>query len=117
MFGNNYMNPYQQMYGGVQKDNVNWIQVNSLDEVKNIQVMAGQTAWLMDTNNPVFYVKEADNMGICRTKAYKFEEIDIEPKPQETNYVTKDELAELKKYIQELAGGKKDESIDGKKGK
>lgn len=123
MYGNYYNNmmgniptmptmPTQQ-YGtyNQQKENISWINVNGLQGARDVQIQANQTAWLMDMNAPIFYVKKADNMGVCTLKAYRFEEINPEqPTGNETQFATKDELNALKTEIQALQEGLKHES-------
>ena len=43
--------------------NVDWIRVSGIDGAKNQIVQPGQTVWMMDNNEPYFYVKSADNVG------------------------------------------------------
>lgn len=115
MMGNMPTMPTQQ-YGqpaqyGQPKENISWVNVNGLQGARDVQVQANQTAWLMDMNSPVFYVKKADNMGVCTLKAYRFEEINPEqPTSNETQFATKDELNALKTEIQALQEGLKHES-------
>ena len=122
MYGNYYnqmmgnmpnMPQYQPTQYGQPKENISWVNVNGLQGARDVQVQANQTAWLMDMNSPIFYVKKADNMGVCTLKAYRFEEINPEqPTGNETQFATKDELNALKTEIQALQEGMKNESID-----
>lgn len=85
------------------KQNVNWIYVGSFDETKDILVQANQTAWIMNSNKPEFYVKQADNMGICTVKSYGFVEINPEqPTQNQQNFVTKEEFEEFKNEMRNL---------------
>lgn len=119
-----YGNYYNQMMGnmpnmptmpqqyGQPKENISWVNVNGLQGARDVQVQANQTAWLMDMNSPVFYVKKADNMGVCTLKAYRFEEINPEePKASEQMFATKEELNSLRSEIKALQEGMKHESI------
>ena len=93
--------PYQNNYNSFQKENINWINVNGIQGAKDVQIQANQTAWLMDMNQPVFYVKKADNMGVCTLKAYKFEELNLEQPviKQQDNFVTKEEFEQFKAQL------------------
>lgn len=107
-------NQSNQMYGQQNtqpKQNISWINVNGLQGARDVQIQANQTAWLMDMNAPVFYMKQADSMGVCTLKAYRFEEID----PQQQNgattaYVTREEFEALKNEIRASQQGVKHES-------
>ena len=70
---------------------------------------------LMDSNRPIFYMKESDSSGYSKTRAFSFNEIPIESlmesqqpvKSQEDNshnpeYVTKSDFDDFKKMIEEL---------------
>lgn len=58
--------------------NVNWIQVAGIEGAKNQIVQPGHTAWMMDNNSPIFYVKSVDGMGSATFKAFQFSEISPE---------------------------------------
>ena len=78
--------------------NVNWIYVAGVDGAKNQIVQPGNTAWMMDNNSPIFYVKTVDNMGSATFKAFQFQEIplDAQAAPQKSNdYVTREEFNAL----------------------
>lgn len=91
-------------------NNMDWIRVNSINDVNNVQVQPGGKAWIMLTNDPVFVVKSADSMGMTTTEAYKFEK--YEPEDTTPQYVTKSEFMEFVNEIKKAIGGKKDESAD-----
>lgn len=55
--------------------NVNWIQVAGIEGARNQIVQPGHTAWMMDNNSPVFYVKSVDGMGSAMFKVFQFAEI------------------------------------------
>lgn len=95
MYNSNYFQPYyysqnyqptnqlnQNLYqqqtqqqNNFQNTNVNWVQVNGIEGAKSHIVQPNTTIWLMDNNEPVFYVKSADNLGTTTLKSYKFTEI------------------------------------------
>ena len=55
--------------------NVTWIYVNGWDGARNQIVQPGQTAWMMDNNDPVIYIKAVDGMGSANLRAFKLTEI------------------------------------------
>lgn len=83
--------------------NVNWIQVAGIEGARNQIVQPGHTIWMMDNNNPIFYVKAVDNMGSATLKAFQFAEIVPQPpKPVQNeknttppDYVTRAEFEAL----------------------
>lgn len=92
--------------------NVNWIYVAGVDGAKNQIVQPGNTAWMMDNNSPIFYVKTVDNMGSATFKAFQFQEIplDAPAAPQKSNdYVTREEFNALLAKLGEPAQEKKKE--------
>ena len=69
---------YGQPYGGYQpmrqqSSNLEWIRVPNVQDVEQVTVQAGQTAWIMAQNTNVFAVRMADPMGIVTTKYFRFE--------------------------------------------
>lgn len=111
MMGNMPQYQPQPTQYGQPKENISWVNVNGLQGARDVQVQANQTAWLMDMNAPIFYVKKADNMGVCTLKAYRFEEINPEePKSNEQMFATKEELNSLRSEIKALQEGIKHES-------
>lgn len=100
------MPQYQPTQYGQPKENISWVNVNGLQGARDVQVQANQTAWLMDMNSPIFYVKKADSMGVCTLRAYEFHEINPEqPKQSEQMFATKDELNALRDEIRALQEG------------
>lgn len=108
------------------QQNVNWIQVSGIDGAKNQIVQPGTTAWMMDNNAPVFYVKSADAMGTATFKAFRFEEIspDVMTAPQQTQnydnrYVTREEFQELLTKLGEPTEGglTNEQSVNGDDGR
>lgn len=113
-----------------------FIPVSNASVVKEAQVPANQTAWFMNQNVQEFYVKSADNLGVCQTRYYRFTEFNPEQEAQmaqqaqmmnqqsvSANYVTKDEVEEIisnkiEEYknflmpVQKQAVGKKKESTE-----
>ena len=91
--------------------NVNWIQVAGIEGARNQIVQPGHTAWMMDNNSPIFYVKSVDGMGSATFKAFQFIEIQPEaPRMAENqnnsvnaDYVTRKEFDALLKRLGELS--------------
>lgn len=79
-----------------QTQNVNWIQVAGIEGARNQIVQPSNTAWMMDNNNPVFYVKSVDAMGSATMKAFRFTEIPLEVQTVgNSEYVTREEFNSL----------------------
>lgn len=97
-------NPNQFAGGMVPQTNVNWIRVSDIESAKSQVVQPNTTIWLMNTNEPVFYVKSADSLGVGTLKAYKFEEIPLDSKEVQREFVTKEEIDNIiENKINELA--------------
>lgn len=103
-----YSGQSQQMQAPA--SNVNWIQVAGIEGARNQIVQPGHTAWMMDNNSPVFYVKSVDGMGSATFKMFQFMEIQPEtPRMAENqnnsangDYVTRKEFDALLKRLGEL---------------
>ena len=76
---------YQQTYGSQppqvspyrqQQTNMDWIRVPNLQDIDQVTVQPGQTAWVMAQNTNVFAVRSADQMGIINTRYFQFSEFD-----------------------------------------
>lgn len=85
--------------------NVDWIRVNSMADIQNVSVQPGQKAWIMLTNEPVFAVKTANDMGLTSTQAFRFEPYTEELKVS-VAYATKEDFEMLKNEIEALKGVK-----------
>lgn len=88
--------------------NVNWIYVSGVDGAKNQIVQPGQTAWMMDNNDPYFYVKSVDGVGSSTFRIFQFSEVaDVTPEqtaqPQidMSQYVQRNEFDALKAQLEE----------------
>ena len=80
------------------------------ESAKGFKVGPNSHVILMDTERPVFYIKRSDDTGYDTVRAFKFEEIPLEPVQAEnvvvsdthdepTLYATKEELSDLKREI------------------
>lgn len=75
---------YQQPYGSQppqgnpyrQQPSMDWIRVPNLQDIDQVTVQPGQTAWVMAQNTNVFAVRSADQMGITNTRYFQFSEFD-----------------------------------------
>lgn len=98
----------QQTAQPTSTQNVNWIQVSGIEGAKNQIVQPGQTAWMMDNNQPYFYVKSVDSVGSSTFRIFQFAEVaDVAPEqtaqPQidMSQYVQRSEFDALKAQLEE----------------
>lgn len=90
--------------------NVNWIYVSGVDGAKNQIVQPGQTAWMMDNNEPYFYVKSVDGVGSSTFRIFQFSEVQevapeqaTQPQIDMSQYVQRNEFDALKAQLEEYA--------------
>lgn len=88
--------------------NVNWIYVSGVDGAKNQIVQPGQTAWMMDNNDPYFYVKSVDGVGSSTFRIFQFAEVQdvvpeqpAQPQIDMSQYVQRGEFDALKAQLEE----------------
>lgn len=90
----------------------NYYYVNGLDGAKQYQMFPNQTVLLMDSDNPMFYLKTTNQMGQSTLRAFKFEEVNLQK--SEEKYATVESVNVLSEKIDNLIktinGDKKDES-------
>lgn len=103
--GFNSFQPYQPFQ---QRQNLDWIMVQTVEQVESVSVQPNGKAWIMVQNEPIFAVRTADMMGLTTTKYFRFEEFDPRQMKQNAEYVTASQLAEA---IERLKGELKNESI------
>ena len=77
--------------------NMDWIRVNSMEDVERVTVQPNSKAWIMLANEPIFVLKTADGMGLTTTDAYRFEKVTGEKKVE---YVTREEFEAFKKMFE-----------------
>nr|DAU49172.1 MAG TPA: hypothetical protein [Caudoviricetes sp.] len=104
-----YSGQNQQVQPQAPTSNVNWIQVAGIEGARNQIVQPGHTAWMMDNNSPIFYVKSVDGMGSATFKMFQF--MEIQPEAHRTaenqnssangDYVTRKEFDALLKRLGE----------------
>lgn len=66
------------------------------------QMAPNSSAILMDSNNPIFYLKMSDANGLCTIRTFEFKE-KIEQK-QEDVFASKEDVAKLENRLNELKG-------------
>lgn len=96
-YTNGYFNPYLSNFQNninnqpTQQSNLNWIDVNNINEINNITVQPNTTAWIKFINDPIIATKTSDSMGICTTKYFKIEEIQMDTQQSKNTdeFVTK----------------------------
>ena len=114
-----YSNPYQpynppvQNYQPQPDTSIIWVQGES--GAKAYPVQNGQSVVLFDSESEHFFIKTADASGMPSIKIIDYTIRDmsqpIQQQPtQSTAYVTQKEFDELKQQVQQILGGRKDES-------
>ena len=122
MFNPNYFNPYtvgapQTTYNTpnapAQQQNTQlnvFAYVNGLEGAKAFFVPPSGRVLLMDSDNPVFYMKTANAMGQTNIRTFKFEEVQDQPAPK-VDYVKQSDLTvfdvRIKRLEDILSGVKK----------
>lgn len=103
--------------------NVNWIYVSGVDGAKNQIVQPGQTAWMMDNNQPYFYVKSVDNVGSSTFRIFQFAEVQdvaeeqpAQPQIDLSQYVQRGEFDDLKAQLEQLTTAQKKQPAKANKG-
>lgn len=88
--------------------NVNWVYVSGIDGAKNQIVQPGQTVWMMDNNDPYFYVKAVDGVGSSSLRIFQFseaQEVEQEQPTQQidlSDFVPRGEFDALKAQVEQL---------------
>lgn len=119
---NNWPQQSTQTAQPAPSQNVNWIQVNGVDGAKNQIVQPGQTAWMMDNNQPYFYVKSVDGVGSSSFRIFQFSEVQEAAGGQSqtsedlSQYVHRDEFDALKAQLDQFVGSTKKVSVKSNKG-
>ncbi len=107
--------------------NVNWIYVSGVDGAKNQIVQPGQTVWMMDNNEPYFYVKSVDKIGSPEFHAFFFQEVSEseinqrtmpteQPQIDLSQYVQRSEFDALKAQLEQLTNTQKKQPQKANKG-
>lgn len=82
-----------------QQNNVDWIRVPNVQDIDQVTVQAGQTAWIMAQNANVFAVRMADNMGIVSTRYFRFEQWDPSAAESQRQASIEDRLSRLEALV------------------
>lgn len=93
--------------------NISWVYVNGMDGAKSQIVQPNQTVWMMDSSDPVIYVKAVDSIGTATLKAFSLTEITASvpvqgQQPDLSGYAQKGDLDDIVKRlsaIEEVIGG------------
>ncbi len=113
-FNTNYMPPQLNQMNQMQQTNnaqtnVSWIYVNGIQGARDHIVQPGQTAWMMDNNDPMIHVKAVDSMGTATLKSFRLIEIDPQqaqqqPAPQidVSQFATKDDIKAVSDKLTQL---------------
>lgn len=111
-------NNWGQQSAPTPAQNVDWIRVSGIDGAKNQIVQPGQTAWMMDNNDPYFYVKSVDNVGSCTFRIFQFAEVQevAQEQPEQTQidlsqYVQRGEFEQLKAQLEQLTNTQQTQPI------
>lgn len=102
--------------------NVNWIYVSGVDGAKSQIVQPGQTAWMMDNNDPYIYVKEVDNVGSTTFRIFRIDEVHdiapeqtIQPQIDMSQYIQRAEFDQLKEQLEQLTAVQKKQPVKSNK--
>ena len=123
---NNWNQQNAQAQQAIPAQNVNWIQVSGIDGAKNQIVQPGQTVWMMDNNEPYFYVKTVDKIGSPEFHAFFFQEISEseinqrtmpteQPQIDLSQYVQRGEFEQLKEMIEQLTNAQEKQPVKANK--
>lgn len=110
-----------------QSQNVEWIQVSGIEGAKNQIVQQGCTAWMMDNNQPYFYVKSVNKIGSPEFHAFFFQEVSeaelnqqmsqpSQPQIDMSQYVQRGEFDQLKAQLEQLTTAQKKQPVKANKG-
>lgn len=119
----NYNNPYG--YGNYNSYNPNnniyqqsqlnhYAFVNGIEGAKSFQLQPNQNIMLMDSDNPICYMKQTNNIGQATLRYFKLVEVseqelrNANQVPSNNEYVLKSEFDALVKRINELTQERKD---------
>ncbi len=97
-----YPQPYQPMIQQQEPQTMNnLIQAMGPESAEEFRVGPNSHVIIMDSNRPVFYMKDSDDTGHAKTRAFAFNEIPLYP-PKETATVqqlTKEDVVEIVKSV------------------
>lgn len=87
--------------------------VNGRQSADAFQMQPNTTVILWDSNEPIFYVKQADASGFCSIKSFRFTEVEDAAPVDVKEFVTKKEFDDFKNslnkrnnFVKNNGGGK-----------
>lgn len=101
---NNFQQPQMRQYSFV----------NGIEGAKAFQVQPNQTIMLMDSDDPICYMKQANNIGQATLRYFKLVEVseqelrNVNQVQTNPDYVLKSDFDALVKRIEELTPQRKD---------
>lgn len=106
---NNFQNPYYQY--PMQKNGITWVQ--GIEGAKAFQLAPNSNVMLLDSEvDGRFYIKVADNIGMCNLRVFEYKEITNTPKAENnidmSQYVTRNELTEI---LNSMRGDSNEQSV------
>lgn len=107
-----YMAQAQQAQQAAQSQMI-YANVNGLTGAKAFFVPPNGQALLMDSDNPMFYIKRANAMGQMTIRKFKFDEVFDDDTEQKIAYAKADDLAAVNERIsrlEQVINGVKNES-------
>lgn len=113
-YGTNFVPPYQMppVYPTSQQPTTQqtpqlnpYAFVNGIEGAKSFPMQPNQTMLLMDSDNPIVYMKQANSLGQATIRYFRLTEItetDVKGKTTSVDYATKEEFDALQKKVNEL---------------
>lgn len=103
---NYFQSPYNQFNPYKPQNGIIWVQ--GIEGAKAYQLQPNSNVILLDSEiDGRFYIKVADNVGMCNLRIFKFEEItETTNKPDPSQYVTREEFNQLVSQLGGLDNGK-----------
>ena len=112
-----YVPPIQSVNRNNYPINNTYAFVNGIEGAKSYQVYPNQSVMLMDSDDSIVYLKQADNTGRATIRTFKLKEVveKEEPKAPASEYVSKADFETLSRkfdaLIKKLEGDKDAKSI------
>lgn len=100
-----YYTPQMPAQQAQQMGGITWVQGEAGAKAYNVR--PGESAFLMDSEAPMAYLKSADMTGMPSMRYYSVTELSGDKLPgaapaQETNYATQDDLQKMQDELQKL---------------
>jgi len=100
-----YNNPYQPR----QNYNNQYAYVNGIEGAKAYLMNPNQTILLMDSNQPIFYLKTSNGLGQATIRIFEFKEV-LQNKSNNQGYALKSDLEAIVSRLEALEGVGNNES-------